>query len=193
MSSHARDAYEFRPLQDGRSTRVLVLEPAPTRDTPIRCHLVEINLDEFDQRSYSYEALSYIWGERHGTRPIICEGKSLLVTPNCEEALRALRRKITPRVLWIDAICIDQGSDDSDPKEKSHQIRLMGHIYHNASQVLVWLGASNSKLSQILETFPKMAKYASMSKNNNWPLRHYGDWKQQRYRKALVKLLGKKI
>jgi hypothetical protein len=58
-----------------------------------------------------------------------------MVTVNCENALRALRHKTSPRVLWIDAICINQATESSDLKEKSNQIKLMGQVYHRAKMV----------------------------------------------------------
>jgi hypothetical protein len=39
-------------------------------------------------------------------------------------------------VLWVDAICIDQGS----AAEKSTQVPLMDKIYAAASRVIIWLG-----------------------------------------------------
>ncbi|KAF2678954.1 HET-domain-containing protein [Lentithecium fluviatile CBS 122367] len=174
VSSDTLEPYRYRPLPDASSTRVLVLDPAPKRDSPLRCHLVEINLDTFDKRTYSYEALSYVWGEREGNRPIECEGKSLLVTPNCEHALRALRNTIMPRVLWVDAICIDQECETSGQKEKSHQIGMMGRIYQTARTVLVWLGESNPMISQFLEKIPKMVKYENMRYRSNLAKRYYG-------------------
>jgi hypothetical protein len=42
------------------------------------------------------------------------------------------------RVLWADAVCINQ----ADPVEKSSQVLLMPHIYSQATRVLVWLGAA---------------------------------------------------
>ncbi|KAK4136076.1 hypothetical protein BT67DRAFT_375542 [Trichocladium antarcticum] len=38
--------------------------------------------------------------------------------------------------LWVDALCIDQGSAE----EKARQIPLMGEIYSGAGRVLAWLG-----------------------------------------------------
>jgi hypothetical protein len=38
--------------------------------------------------------------------------------------------------IWIDALCINQ----SDNVEKAIQVPLMGSIYTNARQVIVWLG-----------------------------------------------------
>uniref|UniRef100_A0A0B7KR48 Heterokaryon incompatibility domain-containing protein n=1 Tax=Bionectria ochroleuca TaxID=29856 RepID=A0A0B7KR48_BIOOC len=68
--------------------------------------------------------------------PILCKGRRLLVTPNCESALRHLHHKLTPRLLWIDAICINQKSTD----EKNYQVQLMGEIYARAERVIIWLG-----------------------------------------------------
>ncbi|KAG0645851.1 Heterokaryon incompatibility protein [Hyphodiscus hymeniophilus] len=51
-------------------------------------------------------------------------------------ALRRLRHHEKERVLWVDAICIDQ----EDDKERGHQVGLMCKIYSKAHQVLIWLG-----------------------------------------------------
>jgi hypothetical protein len=83
-----------------------------------------------------YEALSYVWGSPRGNVPIECEGKTLLITPNCEAALRRIRRRTRTRALWIDAICIDQASTD----EKNAQVQLMSEVYSKARRVIVWLG-----------------------------------------------------
>jgi hypothetical protein len=40
-------------------------------------------------------------------------------------------------IVWIDAICIDQGKNS---EEKSAQIPLMNYIYPAAKEVMVWLG-----------------------------------------------------
>jgi Heterokaryon incompatibility protein (HET) len=40
--------------------------------------------------------------------------------------------------LWIDAVCINQ----ADLAEKSQQVAIMGEIYGDAKDVIVWLGAS---------------------------------------------------
>ncbi|KAF2208887.1 hypothetical protein CERZMDRAFT_8174, partial [Cercospora zeae-maydis SCOH1-5] len=52
------------------------------------------------------------------------------------DALRRLRKRSDPRALWIDAICINQ----IDAQEKSSQLALLGRIYSNAAEVLIWLG-----------------------------------------------------
>ena len=58
------------------------------------------------------------------------------ITTNLEAALRYLSYSDVERVLWIDAICIDQ----SNVEERNHQVPLMKTIYSNADAVQVWLG-----------------------------------------------------
>ncbi|KAH6680930.1 heterokaryon incompatibility, partial [Halenospora varia] len=41
------------------------------------------------------------------------------------------------RVLWTDAICIDQESYS----ERNHQLAQIGTIYRSTTKVLAWLGA----------------------------------------------------
>ncbi|KAF2686590.1 hypothetical protein K458DRAFT_280689, partial [Lentithecium fluviatile CBS 122367] len=58
------------------------------------------------------------------------------VTTNLESGLRHLRYRFQPRILWIDALCINQ----RDMAEKERQVRMMGQLYKNAERVHVWLG-----------------------------------------------------
>lgn len=58
------------------------------------------------------------------------------ITANLCEALLRLRDRFLDRIIWIDAICINQNDD----REKEHQIQLMAHIYGRAGRVVVWLG-----------------------------------------------------
>lgn len=57
-------------------------------------------------------------------------------------ALQYLRRTDEPRILWIDALCINQ----QDEVEKGPQVAIMGDIYRNATRVVAWIGpeADNS-------------------------------------------------
>jgi hypothetical protein len=59
----------------------------------------------------------------------------LLVTANLQKALVALR-KAEPRILWDDAICMDQ----TNILERNHQVQLMWDIYSGAEDVAIWLG-----------------------------------------------------
>jgi hypothetical protein len=69
--------------------------------------------------------------------PIECNGRVLEVQQNLATALRWLRFTDRPRLLWIDAICINQ----KDEKEKSIQIQNMFTIFYRAEKgTIAWLG-----------------------------------------------------
>ena len=93
-----------------------------------------VSLDD----SPRYEALSYTWGDPKITCAIKLHKVEWEVTTNLEAGLRHLRGNVNEKVLWIDAVCIDQGSNE----EKNYQVPLMRTIYANASIVRVWLGES---------------------------------------------------
>jgi len=125
-------SYHHEPLGLAHSTRILTLQPSAEVDDPINIELTDVDLEA----SPHYEALSYAWGDVNEKLAISCHGQELLVAVNCHSALRHLRLPDKPRMLWVDAICIDQTSDD----DKSKQVRIMGEIYEGAEMVLVWLG-----------------------------------------------------
>lgn len=58
-------------------------------------------------------------------------------------ALSMLRDATQARIIWVDAICINQ----ADVKERNHQVHIMKRIYSQAASVVVWLGPA-SKPSQ---------------------------------------------
>jgi hypothetical protein len=95
--------FSYQPLSTSSCTRLITLFPSsdPLSD-------VVITLDEVDLNTQpSYEALSYTWGDPTEKVAIKCNGGDLLVTNNCQMALKALRYNEEPRTLWVDAICIE--------------------------------------------------------------------------------------
>lgn len=89
---------------------------------------------------------------------ITLNGVIFPVGKNLAGALRCLRRLNGPdssRLLWIDALCINQ--DDLD--ERARQVKLMGDIYFRATRVTVWLGEKyktyQSDLSPDIVTNPE--------------------------------------
>ncbi|KAH7076051.1 heterokaryon incompatibility protein-domain-containing protein [Paraphoma chrysanthemicola] len=98
---------------------------------PLRCTLTIANLDDHPE----YEAISYTWATENGddqkSRHMYCDTGVIPITVNCHAALRRLRRVFTPRLLWVDSICINQ----SNIGERNHQVGLMDRIYRLASLV----------------------------------------------------------
>ncbi|KAK7932155.1 hypothetical protein PG985_002867 [Apiospora marii] len=93
----------------------------------------------------NYEALSWNWGTESkdcGIRVLYGhrrEQRRLAVSRELALALKYLRHARTDRILWIDALCINQ----ADHEERNHQVQMMSRIYNNAQQVCVWLGQDN--------------------------------------------------
>ena len=141
--------YRHQPLHSPRNTRLLLLEPSNTFSSPLHCRLFEVSLDENPQ----YEALSYCWGGPLD-RTMLCSNMPLSITANCEAALRQLRLPIQPRVLWIDAICIDQ----SPSPEKVQHLRIMRDIYQKAGEVLVWLGEENKSSDPAVKSLLNLSR-----------------------------------
>jgi hypothetical protein len=114
--------------------RLLHLLPDTDPSAVLNCAVLDYELDE----TPLYEALSYVWGAPTPTRDILVNGENFSIGQNLHDALSRLRQsdEDSVRVLWTDAICINQ----KDIEEKNVQVPLMGHIYSNAEQVVVWMG-----------------------------------------------------
>ena len=89
--------YKHRPLLQARSIRLLKLAPSaqPNDDEArLECELTEVALDcdsGSNTNTPSYEALSYSWDAQVPEVPVLCNGRELLVTRNCNDAMRRLR------------------------------------------------------------------------------------------------------
>lgn len=120
-----------------------------------------------------YEALSYVWGSSSCSATAIVENYTtplhsvpvigqqpqdgflpqtnnqvgLRIRKNLAEAIRYLRLIDRPRVLWIDAICVDQ----ENKPERNKQVPRMADIFKSASRVVAWLGpeSENSRLAML--------------------------------------------
>lgn len=121
----------YFPLLEGKVIRLLELEPGTWTD-PISIHLFVTELEFAPQ----YEALSYVWGDPLSRIPILCNGRTLEVTYSLHAAFRRVRLHDRPRILWADAVCINQ----EHLVERSYHVSFMADIYRNAQMVLVCLG-----------------------------------------------------
>lgn len=143
--------FQHRRLSSPRSVRLLTLLPSPSLTAALELLLTEVSLDRVsEQGKNGFEALSYVWGSPVGTVPVSCDGQQLLVTPNCDSALRHLRLPDHDRVLWVDAICIDQGRSAESVRERNTQVALMGEIYQKAARTLCWLGPGNDFTTELM-------------------------------------------
>ena len=151
--------FTYIPLRSPHSEiRLLELHPGTGKDK-VHCRLSSARLSELP----AYEPLSYSWGSPTHTVEIFVNGDRFLVTRNLGAALAWLRRPDVRRVLWVDAICIDQ----EDKLEKRYQIPLMADIYQRGQQTIVWLGEHDRRTGRafvMLETMNRYVNAVSMEK-----------------------------
>jgi len=126
----------YPPLTKPNSTRLLKLEPCKHGEGRLKGILFEVDLI----RPPPFDAISYVWGSRKDTGSLLCatpDGHQAEVkfTGNGEDAIRRMRRRSRSRLLWIDAICINQ----NNVSERNQQVAIMASIYSKAKNVLVWL------------------------------------------------------
>ncbi|EMC95424.1 hypothetical protein BAUCODRAFT_46876, partial [Baudoinia panamericana UAMH 10762] len=123
------------------------------KDRQLVCELRQVSLGS----TPDYDAISYAWNGEKPTVPVICNGRTLLLTPSLHEALYTLYRMGQLRAVWADAICIDQSNDS----EKAIQVPLMGHYYTHAKRVLVWLGTSGLSTTLAMRAIPDLNRQLS--------------------------------
>jgi hypothetical protein len=147
--------YHYSPLSSKSDIiRLLRLLPGKDKQSSIRCELFEYTLRDVDALSNPYEALSYVWGGEEKPRSITIDDQELSITQNLHTALLRLRNRGIPRVVWVDAVCINQ----VDENEKEHQISVIPEVYAKASSVIVWLGEAYDNGDQALESIRRASK-----------------------------------
>ncbi|RDA83825.1 hypothetical protein CP532_5134 [Ophiocordyceps camponoti-leonardi (nom. inval.)] len=132
----------------------------------IKCDIFQAYMDDADTL-IPYEALSYTWGRNDLTHRVMVNGQVLAVTANLYDALQHLRQWEQDRILWIDAICIDQGN----LQERGHQVAHMSRIYAQAETVVIWLGAGTFETKVLMSSLRQFEKVPPGSAFQNWS--HY--------------------
>ncbi|KAK5126477.1 hypothetical protein LTR85_010713 [Meristemomyces frigidus] len=136
LEDHA-SVFRYEALESPSTFRLLKLQPGGQGDK-ITASLHHYVLEP--ESCPPYRAISYTWGRDTARHSIHLPGDAVIkVRKNLRNALLSVRDKEAECLLWIDAICIDQGSDE----ERNHQVRLMADIYGMANIVLVWLQSAD--------------------------------------------------
>lgn len=136
-----RKHFVYSPLpHDQPVTRLLRLAPGDDQNAIIQCKIFEYNLEPRAE-DHQYEALSYVWGDQDDTVEIQLNDLAFYITRNLYTALRHLRDRVLERVIWVDAVCINQ----KDHNEKGLQIQFMASVFGYARQVIVWLGDAHDR------------------------------------------------
>jgi hypothetical protein len=135
ISTYFMAPYQYSPLnEEAGEIRLLTLHPGPLNS---EIYVVLHNETLTKTNTPAFEALSYTWGSMENLHDIRVgpSGNDVLsVTRNLAVALQYLRYAEKVRVLWIDAVCIDQ----KNTKERGQQVERMRDIYTLADRVVVW-------------------------------------------------------
>jgi Heterokaryon incompatibility protein (HET) len=135
--------YNYEPLSSPYQIRLLLLDPGQ-HEEQLSCSLQLVSLEA----GPDFEALSYVWGKSSDTRTIFCGDKTTMeIGLNLHTALQHLRHSDQPRLLWADAICINQ----KDVPERNQQVRIMGDIYSKARRCLIWFGEETEEVKNSFE------------------------------------------
>lgn len=166
----SNDYSTYHPLdKERKEIRLLLLPPGPPESrlmgvtVPVAYPWVSLG---------PFASLSYTWGSMHETRRVwithlhkqdeMQDGSNAFqvaafrCTANLEMALRGIRSRDHNVLIWVDALCINQG----DPDERAYQVAMMAEMYGHAAEVQVWLGTGPGIVSA-------GASVASLARNVN--------------------------
>jgi hypothetical protein len=160
--------FPYDTLDGVANFRLLKLLPGG-REDPIVCVLLEVSTSD----SPPYEALSYAWwddlkstgsdvdGPGLDAVNISLDGQAFAVSVNLFFALANFRHRLTARMLWIDAICVNQ----MDIPERNAQVAMMRSIYGNSIRTLVWLGMGDEWTTRGIKFIPRLAKVLQVAED----------------------------
>lgn len=145
--------FEYAELPGPGHVRLLHLHPIA--GSPIRLS-GSLRIHKFDSIC-DYEAISYTWGDwPELNNCLFLDGQVLKITDNLFAALVAYTDRVT-RVLWVDAVCINQ----KDKDEKAQQVSIMADIYSKATAVQVWLAPHHDIFESAMEFMKRLSHRAS--------------------------------
>ncbi|RKK49747.1 hypothetical protein BFJ67_g6769 [Fusarium oxysporum f. sp. cepae] len=175
VSTREQYTYTYMPLSNSSGSseiRLIKLHPG-SGDDPLRADILHASLDS--DVVGRYEAVSYAWEDGHTTNKLETPRGILLITPSLFHALHRFRLKEESRILWADAVCINQ----SDNAEQASQVALMNEIYASAACTLVCLGREANGSEMVGELLVQFARasvslYRLYGRHGMEVLRHNG-------------------
>ncbi|KAI5867093.1 heterokaryon incompatibility protein-domain-containing protein [Durotheca rogersii] len=156
--------FRYNPLGEDE-VRLLELEPSSSPEDPIRCKIIHASC----RGDHKYDILSCDWSSSsEAPVPISLNGQTFDAPSEVWVALQRVRLETQPRLLWTDAICIDQGFDDrghpADNPERRLQVSRLKATYQGAEGVLVWLGSAADDSHLVFEHLERCSGHTHL----NW-------------------------
>jgi hypothetical protein len=106
--------------------------------------------------------------------------EELQVSARLESILRHLRGKNEDRVLWVDALSINQ----ADSEERAREVRRLGKIFAAAQHVCIWLGEAADDGDLAMDFIPEILNFDAFD-------RLVRDETKKQYWLALAKLVAR--
>jgi len=122
--------------------RLLILKKAAKISDDIHCELRTTSLAKRPRPIY--HTVSYVWDDEHDKRVVYLYERRIRITASAEQVLRRFRWREFDRILWIDALCINQ----IDIAERSQQVAIMHEIFTECARNLTWLGEDDGSMPQ---------------------------------------------
>jgi hypothetical protein len=122
---------------NSKELRLLTILPSKNVKDDVKCLLHHADLDA--TLPPSYETISYVWGDAFRTDTLYVDDNLVSVPASSVAALRRMRLQNEKRIVWLDAICIDQ----QNVAERNQQVAMMGDIYLCGAGNLIYLGEEN--------------------------------------------------
>ncbi|EXK36392.1 hypothetical protein FOXG_13317 [Fusarium oxysporum f. sp. lycopersici 4287] len=123
----------YTPLPSPSHIRVLFIQPGVNEDTLV----ASFELLDLNAANIRFEAISYQWSECGGQKASMrLGGEQMSINAYLRNILLHLRREQHIRVMWADALCINQ----SDHAERLQQVSIMQKIYSQAFRVIGFVG-----------------------------------------------------
>ena len=144
-----KDPALYRPLKLWKEFRLLLLHAGKAGD-PVQADLRLARLNGLI--APHYETISYCWGDPTITATIYLDKKESSVPASSIAALRCVRLPHRDRIVWIDAVCINQ----ADLDERAQQVSMMADIYCSSNGNLVYLGEEDEYTERVAESIHKV-------------------------------------
>lgn len=145
-----KDSDLYRSLNTEREEFRLLVVHAGQDDDLISGHLQPAS---FKTKPYpQYETISYCWGDQSSVTPIRLNGRIVSAPASSVAAVKCVRLPEDDRVIWIDALCIDQ----ADLDERAHQVAMMASIYSKSTGNLIYLGEEDKYSERAIGSIHKV-------------------------------------
>ncbi|KAI4957079.1 hypothetical protein J4E86_005552 [Alternaria arbusti] len=169
----ANDAWYTRALDEERDS-------LKSRFEKLKQTILEEELETVGKIEIEYEALSWCWGSAISEYAVSVtkedEDYKMPVRKDLALALKYLRHQGKPRILWIDAICIDQEND----VERNQQVQMMSRVYTRAANVCIWLGQQDDEsevaFKFIKEEITHLKDFDSISSDKDYSTKKAEIW-----------------